>query len=137
VGKNFIHKDYWKMLAGEHIIVKHEVIGEDLPCIYKGSQLFVFPSLYEGFGLPPLEAMAAGIPVLCSNAGSLPEIVADAAVQVHPKDGDGFALKIEQMLSDAVLIKKLIKKGKRTAGTFKWEDTALKTWNIYHEVLRG
>ena len=73
---------------------------EDLPFIYNASDVFVYPSRFEGFGFPPLEAMACGIPVICSNAGALPEIAGDAALYIDPMDEDGIAEAMELMLDD-------------------------------------
>jgi glycosyltransferase involved in cell wall biosynthesis len=109
---------------------------EDLPALYRGADLFVFPSLYEGFGLPPLEAMACGTPVVCSNAASLPEVVGDAAVMVDPYDVEGLADAIHRVLGDAGLRAEMREKGLARASQFTWERAARETIQVYREVLK-
>ncbi|MGC8787518.1 MAG: glycosyltransferase family 4 protein, partial [Anaerolineae bacterium] len=87
----------------KRVIFTGYVPDEALPALYSGADLFVFPSLYEGFGLPPLEAMACGTPVVCSKASSLPEVVGDAALMVDPYDVEALAEAMHRVLSDAVL----------------------------------
>jgi len=108
---------------------------EDLPSIYNLADLFVYPSLYEGFGLPPLEAMACGTPVVTSNTSSLPEVVGDAGIMVDPMDVDALADSMHQVLTDEALQMKLKAKGISQAKEFSWEKTAQKTWKIYEQVL--
>jgi alpha-1,3-rhamnosyl/mannosyltransferase len=91
-----------------------------------------FPSLYEGFGLPLLEAMSYGVPAVVGNAGALPELAGDAAVLVDPEDVASIAGGLERVLADASLRKQLIAAGKRRAAGFTWERTAAAT----HDVLR-
>jgi len=107
----------------------------DLPALYGGADLFVFPSLYEGFGLPPLEAMACGTPVVCSNTSSLPEVVGDAAITVDPYDVEALAEAMRRVLSDADLADDLRQRGLERAAGFTWEQTARKTVEVYREVL--
>ena len=97
---------------------------QDLPILYSLADLFVFPSLYEGFGLPPLEAMACGVPVVCSNASSLPEVVGDAALLIDPTDVDGLVTAIQHGLADAGLRKKMVARGLQQALRFSWERSA-------------
>jgi glycosyltransferase involved in cell wall biosynthesis len=111
------------------------VSDEDLALFYNRASLFVFPSLYEGFGLPPLEAMACGTPVVCSNAASLPEVVGDAAIMVDPYDVEGLAEAMYRVLTDAGLREKLRAKGLERARQFTWERTARETVAVYQEVL--
>ncbi len=108
----------------------------DLPMVYAGAELFVFPSLYEGFGLPPLEAMACGTPVVCSNTSSLPEVVGDAALTVDPYDVKGLAEAIERVLGDPILQEDLRQKGLARAAQFSWERTARETLKVYQQVLQ-
>lgn len=96
--------------------------------------MFVFPSLYEGFGLPPLEAMACGTPVVCSNAASLPEVVGDAAVTVDPYDVDALAEAMQRVLADRDLREDLRARGLARARQFTWERTARETLAVYREV---
>ena len=97
--------------------------------------MFVFPSLYEGFGLPVLEAMACGIPVVCSSASSLPEIVGDAAVTLDPRDAAAWAAAITKLLENGDLRADWRRKGLARAAEFSWENTARETFGVYRSVL--
>lgn len=108
---------------------------QDLPALYNGADLFVFPSLYEGFGLPPLEAMACGTPVVTSNVSSLPEVTGDAALLVDPYNVDEICEAMKSILSDADLAAGLRQKGLQRAGQFTWERMARETLAVYREVL--
>lgn len=108
---------------------------DDLVAFYNMADLFVFPSLYEGFGMPPLEAMACGTPVVCSNATSLPEVVGDAALTVDPYDVDALAGAMQRVLSDAGLARDLGRRGLARAAGFTWERTARETVAVYEKVL--
>ncbi|MFC1570492.1 glycosyltransferase family 4 protein [Candidatus Omnitrophota bacterium] len=103
---------------------------EDLPSIYSAASLFVFPSLYEGFGLPPLEAMACGVPVICSDATSLPEVVGKAAILVNPKDVQEITNAMEKVLRDNTLRQELIDKGLERAREFRGEKAASKLFEL-------
>jgi glycosyltransferase involved in cell wall biosynthesis len=96
----------------------------DLPALYRGAALFVFPSLYEGFGLPVLEAMACGVPVVCSDASSLPEVAGEAALLVDPHDEEGLAERMERALADERLREEMIVRGLEQAARFTWERAA-------------
>ena len=108
---------------------------EDLPAIYSGAALFVFPSLYEGFGLPPLEAMACGVPVVASNVSAMPEVAGDAAMLVDPRDVDGLASAIAQVLRDGALRARLRVAGIARARQFSWETTARRTLDAYAALV--
>lgn len=110
------------------------VADEDLPSLYNLAELFVYPSRYEGFGLPPLEAMACGTPVVCSNAASLPEIIGDAALSVPPDDAEALAAAIRRVLADKALRAKMRASGLERARSFTWEKTARRTAEIYERV---
>jgi glycosyltransferase involved in cell wall biosynthesis len=97
--------------------------------------VFVLPSLYEGFGLPVLEAMACGTPVICSNTSSLPEVTAEAALLVNPNSED-LAKAILKVLSDEETQKRLIQEGRARAREFSWQKTAAKTLEVYKSVGR-
>lgn len=117
-------------------IVVIDYVGVDtLACIYSLASLFVFPSLYEGFGLPPLEAMACGCPVVVSNAASLPEICGEAAAYIDPTDVSRMADGMAKVLNDSELRDRLISKGLERAKLFSWEKTAKETLGIFSEVL--
>jgi len=108
----------------------------NLPAFYSGAQVYVLPSLYEGFGLPVLEAMACGCPVITSNISSLPEVVGDAAIKVPPQDIDGLAQAISQVLENGQLRQELIAKGLTRAAHFSWERTAKETLAVYEQVSK-
>jgi glycosyltransferase involved in cell wall biosynthesis len=107
---------------------------ETLACLYSGASAFIYPSLYEGFGLPVLEAMACGCPVICSHAASLPEVAGDAALFIDPAEPDDLACKIEQVLQDTGLRSVLIEKGLQRAQGFSWQKTAAQTLDIFSRV---
>lgn len=110
-------------------------IGNDLPLIYSASDLFVFPSRFEGFGFPPLEAMACGIPVICSDAGALPEVVGDAALLVDPADQQALVDAMEKILDDQTIRDKYVSRGVANAKRFQWDVTAQKTIEVYRRVI--
>jgi glycosyltransferase involved in cell wall biosynthesis len=102
-----------------------------MPALYSSAEIFVFPSIYEGFGLPPLEAMKCGCPVVCSNAASLQEVVGDAALAVDPYDIAALADSIFKVLRDAGFRKKLVEKGYRNVSRFSWAKCAKDTLTLY------
>ena len=102
-----------------------------MPALYKRASAYVQPSWYEGFGLPPLEAMAAGTPVVVSNRGSLPEIAQDAALIFNPADGEELTNVLEAVLTNSNLSRKLTEKGWKRVQEFSWKKTALKTLDAY------
>lgn len=108
---------------------------QDLVLLYNVSEMLLFPSLYEGFGWPPLEAMACGTPVVCSNRGSLKEIVGDAAFIVDPEDPREIADGVERVLTDVQLRERMIAHGLERAKQFSWENTAEQVFRIYQEIL--
>jgi alpha-1,3-rhamnosyl/mannosyltransferase len=103
----------------------------DLPALYGGALAFVFPSLYEGFGLPVLEAMACGTPAACSNVSSLPEVASDAALLFDPLDVESIALTLRRLVTDSGLRADLRECGLRRAAHFSWENTARQTLEVY------
>jgi len=109
----------------------------DLPALYAAAALFVFPSLYEGFGLPVLEALACGTPVVCSNRSSLPEVTGDAALLVNPLDVNALAEAIEHVLADQTLRTEMRAKGLAQALQFTWQKTAQQTLNLYRSLVDG
>ena len=111
------------------------VDDDDLPAVYSGAALFVFPSLHEGFGLPLLEAMACGVPVVTSNVSSMPEVAGDAATLVDPRDGEGLAAAIARSLRDAPLRGRLREAGIARARQFSWEATARRTLDAYASLV--
>jgi glycosyltransferase involved in cell wall biosynthesis len=126
-----------KLQLQERVIFTGYVEEADLPGLYQGASLFVYPSLYEGFGLPPLEAMACGLPVIVSHTTSLPEVVGDAGVYVDPNDVEQIAFSIDTVLSDSELRRTLIQRGLERVGLFSWEKTAKETLRLYEQVVEG
>ncbi|NOZ30242.1 MAG: glycosyltransferase family 4 protein [Chloroflexi bacterium] len=106
----------------------------DLPALYGGAELFVFPSLYEGFGLPVLEAMACGAPVVCSDRASLPEVAGDAALLVDPTDAEALAGAITRLLTDEGLRQEMRRRALARAAEFSWERTACMTLAVYRAM---
>jgi glycosyltransferase involved in cell wall biosynthesis len=106
------------------------VSDRHLPCLYAGALALIYPSLYEGFGLPPLEAMACGTPVITSNTTSLPEVVGDAAVLVDPQDVESIAIGLRQVLSSSSVRSVLRERGLVRARAFTWERTAEQTLEL-------
>lgn len=106
----------------------------DLPALYSGALAFVFPSLYEGFGLPALEAMACGAAVACSNVSSLPEVVGDAALLFDPRDVRALAEGMQRLIEDAALRHRLRESGLRRAAAFSWQRNALDTLHLYRRL---
>ena len=107
---------------------------KDLPNLYNLAEVFVYPSLYEGFGLPPLEAMACGCPIITSNSSSLPEVAGDAAIMINPQNVNAFAGAIKRVLTDENLRKEMIEKGLKQAKKFSWEKCAKETLKVYRET---
>lgn len=116
------------------VLFLEDVSDEELPFFYKNAELFVLPSLYEGFGLPVLEAMKYGCPVVTSNISSLPEAGGEAAVYFNPKSTDDIAEKIEKVLKDEKLRKKMISDGFDQVKKFSWEKSAKEMLSIFEEV---
>lgn len=119
----------------DDVIFTGFVADEHLPDYYNAASLFVFPSRYEGFGLPVLEAMACGTPVITTNVSSLPDVAGDAAILVDPNDVDGFAESMARVLGDAALAGNMRRDGLARAATFSWERTARETLAVYEKVL--
>jgi glycosyltransferase involved in cell wall biosynthesis len=122
------------MPADKEIIRLDHVPGERLPALYSAATAFVWPSLMEGFGLPPLEAMACGTPVLTSNTSSLPEVASDAAIMVDPLDVDAIASGMIALAQNQDLREELRQKGLKRTATFTWRETAEKTIAAYKKV---
>ena len=108
---------------------------EDLPALYSGAQGFVFPSLHEGFGIPVLEAMACGTPVIASNVSSLPEVVGPAGLLVDPYRDEAISEAMEQLLYDTVLRNALSRNGLTRAMEFTWQKTARETLDIFNNIF--
>jgi len=119
----------------DRVIFPGYVAEEEKPLWYSAAQLFVYPSLYEGFGLPPLEAMACGTPVIVSNTSSLPEVVGEAGVTVPPTDVEALSEAMAAMLGDAAICADWQRRGRERAARFSWRETARQTVRVYERAL--
>lgn len=136
------HRELFTRAAGlaappKRLHVTGHVEDKLMPALYAGSMLFAFPSLYEGFGLPPLEAMACGVPVLTGNLTSLPEVVGDAGVMVDPMSVEAIAEGMLRLILDESARQALIPKGLARAEHFSWDVAAQRTWNVLQEALES
>jgi len=139
--KGWYYQGLFKLVADlnlqDKVIFTGYVEEKELPSLYSAAKAFVFPSLYEGFGLPPLEAMACGVPVISSNTSSMPEVIGKAGILISPKDERLWAKTIVNILKDKALAQTLSEWGIRQAKKFSWEETARKTIEVYKEVVNG
>lgn len=124
-----------RLNLGERVRFIGFVDDADLPDLYRAARVFAFPSLYEGFGLPPLEAMACGVPVVVSNASSLPEVVGDAGLLVEPLDVDGLAEALIRAVTDEAWRAQAIARGLARARQFTWRRSAEQLLAVYDAVL--
>ena len=122
---------------GQRIILTGYVDDETLACLYSGALSFVYPSLYEGFGLPILEAMACGCPVICSDVASMPEVAGDAAIRIDPASPDDLAAAINLLTGDQNTRQCLIARGFARAADFTWKRTAEKTLGVFQKIASG
>lgn len=124
-----------KELGLDHRV--HQVSGSDsiLVSHYKHARAFVFPSLYEGFGIPLVEAMGVGCPVLCSNRGPFPEIVGDAGVYFDPEEVDHMQSVLEEALFDDTVLEEMVKRGYQRSSMFSWDRAACQTLALYRSLL--
>jgi glycosyltransferase involved in cell wall biosynthesis len=123
-----------RLNISSNIIFTGFVEEELLPVLYNGSEAFIYPSFYEGFGLPPLEAMSCGIPVITSNISSIPEVVGDAGILIDPYDTSNLMNALGVLLNDDNLKASLSKKGLEKSKEFSWEKTAEKTLDVYSQI---
>ncbi|WP_287035969.1 glycosyltransferase family 1 protein [Desulfobacter sp.] len=124
-----------RQLANRIIMTGH-IPDHDLRAVYSGARALVYPSLYEGFGLPIVEAMACDCPVICSNAASMPEAAGNAAVLVNPYSSDEFAHAIDTIVHDSRVRDELVKKGRAQAAAFTWRKTAGQTVEVFKKVIK-
>jgi glycosyltransferase involved in cell wall biosynthesis len=131
----------WRALARTFGVVDAIVCAPidevDLPAVYSATACFAFSSLYEGFGLPPLEAMACGAPVVCSDLTSLPEVVGSAGILTNPEDPDRFGAAIQRVLTSSQLRNDLSARGLARVKQFTWDRVAVETSTLYAEVAEG
>jgi glycosyltransferase involved in cell wall biosynthesis len=119
------------------VVLTGYVPDEDLAALLSGALTFVFPSLYEGFGFPVLEAMACGTPVVCSNVSSLPEVAGDAALLVDPLDVEALAAALARVMADEALRVDLVARGLDQVQRFSWQRCAEETLQILEDAARG
>lgn len=142
VGNDYPHKNLARLKSAfekikqegldyELILITEWVSETELDNLYKNASLFVFPSLYEGFGLPPLEAMKRGLPVVASNATCVPEILGDAALYFNPLNVDDMVEKIKKALIDRELRERLVKEGFERIKKYDWQKMARETLEVY------
>lgn len=137
----------WKYRDDLHLVEELDLKGdviftgyipeEEMPALYNAADLFVFPSLYEGFGLPVLEAMACGVPVVASNVSAIPEVAGDAALLIDPRDPDLLCDSLARVLKDDRLRATLRRRGLERAAQFSWEKAARETIEVYREAVGG
>jgi len=134
-GKGWLYDEIFATVQRLELTDRVRFLGfvpdDDLPALLTGARLFVFPSLYEGFGLPPLEAMACGTPVVCSRSSSLPEVVGDAAIVVEPLDPAALAKAMNRVVKDGSLRAKLSEQGRVQAAKFTWKAAAESLIDVY------
>lgn len=137
-GKGWKYKSVYKTVnelnLQKEVIFTGYIPSEDLPKIYNAADLFIYPSLYEGFGLPPLEAMACGTPVITSNTSSLPEVVGDAGILVDPLDVKKIADVMYKVLNNMDVRDRMVKRGLERAKMFSWEKCAEETLGVYESL---
>lgn len=121
----------------QHVRFLGFVPDATLAVLYRLASVFVFPSLYEGFGLPPLEAMAAGTPVVTSNISSLPEVVGDAALLIDPMDAGAIADAIDRILNDPALRAELVRRGRERVTAFSWQRSVARIRQVYGELTQA
>lgn len=139
-GERFSGREYaqMKLLGLSRTSIRH-VSGPDsvLAGLYASAAAFIYPSMYEGFGIPPLEAMSFGCPVVCANTSSLPEVVGDAAELFDPANDAEMRMAIEKVVSSSMHAALLIKRGRERIKRFSWEKCAQETLDVYMKVLKG
>ena len=137
--KGWLYEGFFAALerspARERVILPGYIEDEDLAAVYAGALAFVFPSFGEGFGLPPLEAMSCGVPVISSDAFSLPEVGGDAARYFDPHDTEQMILATRAVLADAALRAEMRRRGLAQAARFSWQKAAQETWALYQSLI--
>lgn len=133
----FICNEVSRRGLADRVSMPGYVHDDDLPALYGLASVFFFPSLYEGFGLPPLEAMAAGVPVVSSDASAMPEVIGDAALLYDPLDAEAGTRRVLEVLESQELQKQLQAKGRERAKSFTWARTGELTIKAYEQAARG
>lgn len=132
--EGYLDDEVEEMGLEDRVVFTGFVSEEDLPALYTGASAFVCVSLYEGFGLPLLEAMACGTPVLASRSSSIPEVVGDAGLLVDPRDPEEIAQGMKKLVEEDALRMELVRKGLERASTFSWERAALSITDLYERA---
>jgi glycosyltransferase involved in cell wall biosynthesis len=135
------HRDYRRVVdehgLSERVQWLDRVPTEEMSVLYAAADVLLYPSIYEGFGLPPLEAMSVGTPVIAARASCLPEVLDDAAILVAPHDDRALGDAIRNILKDSRLTHSLVERGRDRASTFTWARSATQTADLYARVLAG
>ena len=132
------HESLMRELALEgpgEIVMTGSLAPDELDAVYRAADVFVYPSLYEGFGLPVVEAMSRGLPIVASNTSSVPEVSGDAALGVNPRSVREIAAALETLCTDVDLAEKLAARGRARAERFSWDETARLTLGVYEQVV--
>ena len=140
VGKNGwmfekVYDEAEKLGIKDKILFTGKINDDELKYLYKHANIFVYPSFYEGFGLPPLEAMSFNVPCVVSNKTSIPEVVGNAAITVNPNNYNEIAKQIEKFINSDNLRMEYIKKGNKRLSKFSWEKCAEETIDLYKKTL--
>jgi glycosyltransferase involved in cell wall biosynthesis len=130
-----VHDEVRKHGLEKVVMFSGFIPDDDLPAVYSAASVFVFPSLYEGFGLPPLEAMACGTPCVVSNSSSLPEVTGSAALLFNPTSREGFSECMSKVLTESELSESMRQAGLRQAALFSWKQAAEETLQVYREAI--
>ena len=140
-GKGWLYDEIFERAETLHLTERvrflHNIANTDLPALYSAASVLVTPSFYEGFGLPPLEAMACGTPAVVANQASLPEVVGEAGLLIDPDDAEDIAQTITRVLTDQPLRARMREDGLAQAARFSWERTARETLDVYRQVLEA
>jgi glycosyltransferase involved in cell wall biosynthesis len=136
--KGWMYHEIFKRVAALNLQDRVRFLGyvpeQDLIALYNGARVFVYPSYYEGFGFPVLEAMQCGTPVITTNVSSMPEVAGDAALLVPPNDVEALSIALQRVLTDDVLAKNLSQRGLARAVNFSWQRCAKETLQVYESV---
>lgn len=136
--KGWYYRETFKLVEelnlGKDVVFTGFINEKDKPFVIAGAKIFIYPSIYEGFGIPVLEALACGVPTITSNVSSLPEIAGNAALLVNPLDPDELYLKIKDLIDNDALYSELKEKSINQAKNFNWKNAALETISVYNSV---
>lgn len=131
-----VQREVDRLNVAHRVVFAGRIDEADLPALYRAATVFVYPSLYEGFGLPVLEAMACGLPVISSDSSSLPEVVGEAGILVDPLDVAAISGALDRVLGNDALRAQMRQAGITQARQFTWAQAAQQTWDVYEQVLK-